>query len=371
MYLRGDFNISNKNIKRTDILKFFCSEHNLSQVSILHETYHHFMGNGASDSHLDKILFSTSLASHETLETVHCKLNDPLIDSHHDIIITKWKLPNVTPPQPCKENIIAPKIENTRKRVLWDDSGIERYQDLVTPHLSRLQSLWLDTPTKTSVSLLLESTNNILTSCASLSNKTESLSSSSKPISSKVPLHIRMSKNKLLRLNRRLKQLAALSSPDNSETFRILTTEYNQARCSHRKLTREVKAKGSSDRDWLLFTDPAAVQRKIKSSKRNKAVKIQKLTVGDKTYVGDSVQDGFFDSISQLKTKDEVTLNNSEHFQEFSSDYHHILELCKLSNTILAITESQSFKILQKMKPNVNDFFGITPNHYNYAGPAG
>ena len=83
------------------------------------------------------------------------------------------------------------------------------------------------------------------------------------------------------------------------------------------------------------------------------------------------MQDGFFNSISQLKTKDEVTLSNSEHFQEFSSDYYHILELCKVGNKIPAITESQSFKILQKMKPNVNDFFGITPNHYNYAGPAG
>ena len=136
VYLRGDFNVSNKHIKRTDILKFFCSEHKLSQVSILHETYHHFMGNGASDSHLDKILFSTSLASPETLNTVHCKLNDPLVDSHHDIIITEWKLPNVTPPQPSEENIIAPIIKNTRKAVLWDDPGIERYQDLVAPHLS-------------------------------------------------------------------------------------------------------------------------------------------------------------------------------------------------------------------------------------------
>ena len=32
------------------------------------------------------------------------------------------------------------------------------------------------------------------------------------------------------------------------------------------------------------------------------------------------------------------------------------------------ISEKQTFDILQKMKPNVSDFYGLTPNHYNYAG---
>ena len=31
----------------------------------------------------------------------------------------------------------------------------------------------------------------------------------------------------------------------------------------------------------------------------------------------------------------------------------------------------QSLELLQQMKPNVNDFFSVSPNHYNYAGPAG
>ena len=371
VYIRGDFNVSNRNVKRTDMLDYFSTEHQLSQVTILHKTYHHFLGNGLSDSHLDKILFSSSVKFPETLELVHCKLNDPLVDSHHDIIISNWILPNVTPPQPSKDNVIAPKIENTRMKVLWDDSGIEKYQDLVAPHLSRLQGLWLKSPSKTSVSLLLESTNNILTKCALHSNKTANISASTKSSSSRIPLHIRVSKNNLLRMNKSLKLLIAQSSPINSEKITALKTEYNKTRNLHRKLTREDKAKKSVGRDKLLFSDPAAVQRSIKSSRRNKAGKIQKLTVGNNTYVGDSVQDGFFHSISKLKSRDEAELNNSEQFQEFSSDYHNILELCKHGKRIPPITESMSFKLLQKMKPNVNDFFGITPNHYNYAGPAG
>ena len=46
VYIRGDLNVSNKNLKRLDMLNYFCSEHKLSQASIPHATYHHFLGNG-------------------------------------------------------------------------------------------------------------------------------------------------------------------------------------------------------------------------------------------------------------------------------------------------------------------------------------
>ena len=369
-YIRGDFNVSRKNVTRTEMLNFLTNEHQLNQVQIPHATYHHFLGNGLSDSHLDRILFSTSLMYPEVLETVHCKHEHPLVDSHHDIILTKWKLPNVTPLEPSKENIVAPRIEIIREKILWDDAGIEKYQLLVTPHLSRLQDLWLVSPSKTSISLLLESTNNILTKSASSSNKTVDLSKPRAAASSKTPLHIRISKNKLLKMNRELKQVVTLS-PNISEKIINFKTEYNQARCNHRKLLRMDKANAALERDELLFSNPIAVQKKIRASKRCKAGKIQKLSVGNKTYIGDSVQDGFFDSISKLKTRDESSLNLSEHFADFSSDYLHILELCKAGQKIPSITETQSFKLLQKLKPNVNDFFGVTPNHYNYAGPLG
>ena len=107
------------------------------------------------------------------------------------------------------------------------------------------------------------------------------------------------------------------------------------------------------------------------TSEGNKSGKIQKLKVGKKTYICDSVKDGFYDSISQLKTRDQVSLHNSEHFAEFTSDYKNILELCKHNQRIPVISEQQSFVLLQRMKPDVSDFYSVTPNHYNYAGPAG
>ena len=60
---------------------------------------------------------------------------------------------------------------------------------------------------------------------------------------------------------------------------------------------------------------------------RTKAGKINKLTVGGKSYVGESVKDDFYDSISTLKTKDNETLAMNPYFRDFSSDYQNILEI--------------------------------------------
>ena len=64
-------------------------------------------------------------------------------------------------------------------------------------------------------------------------------------------------------------------------------------------------------------------------------------------------------------------MENSATFEEFSADYQNILKISEAGSKIPLISEGESFKLIQKMKPDVNDYFGITPNHYNYAGPAG
>jgi hypothetical protein len=140
----------------------------------------------------------------------------------------------------------------------------------------------------------------------------------------------------------------------------------------HRKLERAYKAKYSIERDEkLCSSDLSSVFASVKHAKRSKAGKINKLTVGNKVYVGDSVRDGFYDSISELKSRDSNSLNASKQFNDFSLDYQNILEVCKHGSPIPPISENDSFNLLQKMKPNVSDFYGVTVNHYNYAGPAG
>jgi hypothetical protein len=372
IYLRGDFNVRCSHTKRIDVLAHFTAQFDLLEVPLPHPTYHHFLGNGQSDSFLDKLFFSRSLPKGELLVTIYCKLADPFIESHHDMIISNWFLPVMTTTPTMTENIVAPKVKNDRVKVLWSDEGIEEYQRLVLPHLSRLQELWLPSPSRSSSSLLLDSTNNLLASCASLSNRTIALDGS-QPCQqkSKTPKAVKLSQNKLLKQSKMIKRAVA----ENSFDIRRLKDEYNRARILHRKLEREHKAGQSSRRDEILYSvcskDPSPIFKGIRSSKRTTAAKISKLTVGDKMYLGDNVKDGFFDSISQLKSRDSESLSASPTFSNFSALFSNILEVCKHGPLIPPISESESFRLIQRMKQTVNDVFGITVNHYAYAGPSG
>ena len=111
--------------------------------------------------------------------------------------------------------------------------------------------------------------------------------------------------------------------------------------------------------------------KSVRDSKGPSSRKIQKLTVGNKVYTGDTVPDGFFETISQIKTLDENTLENSESFKNFSQDYQNILIVCAEGTPIPTISEIKAVEILNRVKPGVNDFYSITANHYINAGKAG
>ena len=156
-----------------------------------------------------------------------------------------------------------------------------------------------------------------------------------------------------------------LTNPTNTE---VLKENYSKSHDQHRRLVRAYKAKDSFIRDQklhsILSRDPSSIFKSITRSKRAKAGKITRLTVKDKIYLGDSVKDGFFDSISNLKTFDAPSNGNSEYFE-------NILEICCHGPPIPTISEKESFDLLQKMKAEVSDLYGITANHFNSAGPAG
>ena len=185
LHLRGDFNVSRTNAKRTQLLDHFCSEHDFLQTLIPKATYHHFVGN--TESHLDKIFFSRNVIKEESLQRIECGLTNPLIDSHHDLLVSTVSIPSSDEEDSTDGNVVAPVIENKRVKVIWSEQGIEEYQLLIHPHLERLQELWLNSPSKTSVALLLESTNNLLSSCAAKTNRTKSLISKNVSHSSKIP----------------------------------------------------------------------------------------------------------------------------------------------------------------------------------------
>ena len=154
----------------------FCNRHKLLLTRISEPTYHHLMGNGKSDSNLDRIMYPSSAASPEFIDRIVCKLHNPLINSHHDLLLSAFSIQSEDLPSASIENVVAPIIENKRQKVIWSDAGIEDFQSLVVPHLKRLQELWLSqSPSKTTLSLFLESTNNVLTTCAGMTNQTINL----------------------------------------------------------------------------------------------------------------------------------------------------------------------------------------------------
>ena len=369
VYLRGDFNVSGKNQLRSGLLDYFVCHHGLVQVDINHPTYHHFTGNGASDSCLDRIFFPRNFVHPESLDMIICKLNHPLIDSHHDILISTWTLFDEALEDNKAMNITAPKVDNTRHKVLWSDSGVAAFQELVFPHLERLQTLWLSSPTKTSVSLLLESTTRVLTTCASVTNKTVSLARSPSVKSRYTPRAVRHSARKLLKKSKMVKMLSI--EPVDLALLEAAKNDFKTSRIEHRRLVRHYKAKDSFTRDSNLMSSPKETYSRIRASKRSKAGKINKLKVGNKVYDGEHVPDGFFDSISKLKSRNIQAIQSSNHFHDFSRIYEHILKLCSEGATIPAVSEKESLELLKKMKPYVCDYYSITPNHYNFAGPVG
>ena len=90
IFVRGDANVNPANNARCSLLKHFCRENLLHQLDFAHPTYHHFLGDGHSDSQLDVVLLADEHSEH--LLTIHCKLDNPLVDSHHDVIITSFCL---------------------------------------------------------------------------------------------------------------------------------------------------------------------------------------------------------------------------------------------------------------------------------------
>ena len=373
IYLRGDFNVSDKNKRRTQLFNYFCSSFDLTETNIGHKTYHHFVGNGASDSSLDKLVFSNALRHPECVLEICCKLSNPLIFSSHDLIVSKFALPKIVADPPDDDNVVAPKIRNSRLKVVWDEAGIEKYQEVVGPELQRIQQLWLphSVSSKSSVALLFESTNYILSKGAELTNRTFSLSTKPRSSSKSIPFRIRQSANYLLKEHKKLDKAVK----NESENVKVLKANYVTLRSKHQKLLREYKAEVARARDTSLYSvcsgNQNQILKNIRSVRKQKANKISKLNVGSKTYVDTAVPDGFYDSISQLKTRDNAMIVSSDSYEGFEQDYNNIIKICRSGSKIPQLSEQKSFSLLHSLKPEVCDIFGITPNHYSYAGPQG
>ena len=166
IFIRGDANVNPNNASRASLFRHFLDKHNLLSVDLHHPTYHHFLGNGAFDSALDVILYKNLPSVSEDIISVLCKLDHPLINSHHDIVLSSFSLPPKIVSTESEDLILAPKIPNTRTKIIWDKEGISNYERLVGDNLTRLRDSWCDPDSPASMSILLSSTYSILSSAA-------------------------------------------------------------------------------------------------------------------------------------------------------------------------------------------------------------
>ena len=373
IFVRGDANVNPRNLTRAPLLDHFCKENALHFTNLDHPTYHHFLGNGASDSQLDVVLCSHK--SSEKVHRIHCKLDDPLLDSHHDLIVSSFDLLLNTKPLVDKSaNVTAPRVRNIREKILWCDKGIVNFQNLVSPSLVELRSRWNNPSSPSSISVLLQTTNYILSSSASLTNKSVKLCKPSTFKSKPIPKPLRISYKAMNSANRTFRTLSH-SKECTLEQLQAARDTLKDRRKDHRKLVRYFRACDNLKRDELLnsilTSNPSEIHKKLRQGKTNVGSEIQALHVGDKLYTAPNIVDGFYDSIAALKTQDISSFLSSPSSQLLVQDYANIIELCASGPKIPPISIEASTKILLKIKPAVNDFYSITANHYKNCGSEG
>ena len=104
------------------------------------------------------------------LDEIICKLDNPLVESHHDVIVCTIPISRVNVPQ--TESVpTAPRVPNNRVKIIWDDTNTPLYQSLLSNNLSPIRERWAEESSLTCFSLLLSSTNDALMSAATTSNK--------------------------------------------------------------------------------------------------------------------------------------------------------------------------------------------------------
>ena len=364
IFIRGDVNVNIKNTKRLELFQKFCNTFSLESSDISHPTYHHFLGDGKSDSQLDVLLHSSG--TRDDLVQIICKHQDPTILSHHDIIVSRFLLHktelHLSPQLPT-----APRVLNDRVKIYWSDEGIDSYLMSIQGLLGNLRDRWLENDSESSFSVLLSSTYSILDKCARSTNRFVHLSSSFSPRSKRMPLYLVKSARYLRTCFKSLKKTAPSSAK-----HQVLSSKLKHLKQQHQRLIRFKRIEDDSRRDALLDglnsgSSSSSVFSALRKLNRANTCNIQSLSVGTKTYHGDCVPDGIFNSIKDLKTEPIETVH-SDDFPDFNEEYRLILEICSSNKKIPLFSYNDADKMLRSLKKNVNDFFSITPLHFLHAG---
>ena len=366
IFIRGDGNCNPKNISRFGLLRSFIAKFSLAQVEIEHPTYHHFTGQGRFDSNLDIILYSRDINMvTETISKVFCKFDHPEVTSHHDLLLSEFTLPSLEKVEHSDNLVCAPRTMRSRSKIVWNKDGEEDYCELVSSQLQQLRLSWSESSSRAATSVILQSTNHILNLAATLTNPSVSMNVEKPTKAQRIPRKISTAKRRLMNKHKYFKK----------KQTDVAKSHFERARQNYRQAVRLTRLEQSIKRDQKLDTiltdNPAKIYSYLRSCKQTKTSKIDQLAVGEKLYSGCQVGDGFFDSMTSLKSCDIQSLSKDPMLTEHFSNYEHLMKICENKQTIPEISKDDAANILKRMKTHVIDIFGITALHYRNAGGEG
>ena len=365
IYLRGDANVNTKNNNRVSLLCSFREDLNLTNINIEHKTYHHFVGDGLYDSNLDVILHSKCVQVREVVTEIICQTVVPAMNSHHDAIVSEFSQPECVKDAPADNLVTAPRLNHQRYKIEWSEEGINNYSTILSSQLRKIRNTWLDPTSQASMSMVLQLTSSAMISAAIATNDSVVLQKKLMPKKIKLPQHILRAKRKL---NKAHNKYRIAPSACTATVLRQYRRYYHQA-------VRAQNMRSDMDTDKHLYNimgeNPGKVFRFIKFSKNIKTGQLAKLTVGPKTYWGAKVADGFFDSMSSLKSCDMESLESVPELSVKLSDHEIVMKICQNYQSLPHINLEKSTKILMKIKKNVKDRYSITSQHYINAGQEG
>lgn len=368
-YIRGDGNVNPNNKARVVLLEQLKADYSLKATDIGHTTYHHFVGNGSYDSMIDILLYSEGENITENVVTIHCVQEQSELLSHHDIIISTFTIPaSHDPPALTTDLISAPRYAHTRYKVKWSEDGQARYASMVGPYLKEIRENWLLPESQISMSVLLSLTNNIMTRCAIDTNETIILAPKKVSKSRRFCKSIKTCRNKMKKAHKVFKIKSTFGSDSHFKTV------FNARKKDYRDAIRKFKLQENIERFKELddiLEKPKDAFKYLKKCRESKEAKIERLTVGEKLYVGSAVCDGFYDSMTALKRCDIGLLKQDPCLSNQFLNYDQIIKISQGQQPIPPISREKSLKILKNIKKNVNDFFSITALHYINAGEEG
>ena len=99
-----------------------------------------------------------------------CTKEEPLFCSHHDPLVFKISLPtsiSIDNPPPS----VAPIVPIQQIRIMWSQSGIEKFKQSITPAIHHLINSWVPGPSPDVFDALFQSSNSLLLEHATATNK--------------------------------------------------------------------------------------------------------------------------------------------------------------------------------------------------------